>query len=67
MVIVGSGSSAAFYASTLNLDDYDAILAIGDGDAWSAAVRGHHGDADDPTRFINHPLYLISHFRKHLP
>lgn len=70
LVIVGKGSAAAFYASTIDFRHEDApkaVLAIGDGDAWSAAVRGHHGDRDDPTRFINHPMYLITHFQATLP
>ena len=67
LVIVGKGSSAAYYLCTVDTRDYPAILAIGDGDAWSAAVRGHRGSKDDPTLYINHPLHLITHFNKTIP
>ncbi|MCP5159207.1 MAG: hypothetical protein H6975_07255 [Gammaproteobacteria bacterium] len=67
LVIVGKGSSAAYYLCTVDTREYPSILAIGDGDAWSAAVRGHHGSQGDPTLYINHPLHLITHFNETIP
>lgn len=66
LVIVGRGSSAAYYLSSINPADYAAILAIGEDDAW-AGKRGHSGNASDPTLKINHPLHLIAHFKATIP
>ena len=66
LVIVGRGSSAAYYVSTVDLNEYRTILAIGEDDAW-AGKRGHAGDASDPTLKINHPLHLLAHFRETIP
>ena len=67
LVIVGNGSSAAYYMATVDLNLYPSVLAIGQGDPWNGP-RGHvEADTRDPTRFINHPLHLIAHFRKTIP
>jgi hypothetical protein len=66
LAIVGRGSSAAYYLSSINPADYAAILAVGEDDAW-AGKRGHSGDANDPTLKINHPLHLIAHFSETIP
>jgi hypothetical protein len=66
LVVVGAGTAAAYYVSTVDLHEYPSVLAIGDGDAW-AGPRGYHGDAKDPTRRLNHPLHLIAHFKKTVP
>ncbi|MBI3410356.1 MAG: hypothetical protein HY040_18610 [Planctomycetes bacterium] len=66
LVIVGRGSSAAYYLCTVDLNLYKHILAIGEDDAW-AGKRGHSGKANDPTLKINHPLHLIQHFKDTIP
>ncbi|MGH9345899.1 MAG: hypothetical protein ACRD26_01420 [Vicinamibacterales bacterium] len=66
LVIIGKGSTAAYYVCTVDVSLYRHVLAIGDDDPW-AGGRGHHGDATDPTRALNHPLYLIEHFKKTVP
>jgi hypothetical protein len=66
LVIIGRGSSAAYYVCSVDLNLYKHVLAIGDGDPWAGA-RGHHGDSTDPTRTLNHPLQLVEHFRRTVP
>lgn len=66
LAIVGRGSSAAYYLTSINPADYRSILAVGEDDAW-AGKRGHSGDVNDPTLKINHPLHLIAHFKETIP
>lgn len=66
LLIVGRGSSAAYYVGTVDLKLYPYMLAIGEDDAWGG-VRGHSGNSSDPTLKINHPLVLLQHFRDTVP
>lgn len=67
LVIIGRGSSAAYYVSSLDLSKVPEILCIGEQDAWSEEVRGHAGEEQDPTLLINHPMHLIKHFDDDAP
>jgi hypothetical protein len=66
LVIIGRGSSAAYYITSVDLGVYKDVLAIGEDDPWAGA-RGHAGNESDPTLKINHPLHLIDHFSKTIP
>ena len=66
LAIVGRGSSAAYYLTSIDPSEYAAILAVGEDDAW-AGKRGHSGKASDPTLKINHPLHLLAHFGETIP
>jgi hypothetical protein len=66
LAIVGRGSTAAYYLTSIDPTPYAAILAVGEDDAW-AGKRGYAGNATDPTLRINHPLHLIAHFKETIP
>jgi hypothetical protein len=66
LVVVGRGSTAAYYVSVIDLTAFGSILAIGDDDSW-AGKRGHNGNATDPTLVINQPLHLLAHFDENIP
>ncbi|MGA8137341.1 MAG: hypothetical protein WCA48_24785 [Pseudomonas gingeri] len=66
LVIVGRGSTAAYYVATVDLSVFKKVLAIGEDDPWAGA-RGHSGNATDPTLKINHPLHLLEHFKQTIP
>lgn len=66
LVIVGRGSSAAYYVATVDLSVFRKVLAIGEDDPW-AGIRGHSGNRSDPTLKINHPLHLLEHFKETIP
>jgi hypothetical protein len=61
LIIVGSGSGAAYYLSTVERAMFPNILVIGGADPW-AEERGYNKTAaKDPVNFVNHTFQMIAH------
>ena len=67
LIIVGRGSAAAYYLSTLDRSMFLNIMVIGEADPW-AGERGYNSSApNDVVNFINHSAQMIQHLSDRFP
>lgn len=66
LAVVGAGTTAAYYLSTLRMHKYPRILVIGDEDPW-ARQRGYQPAEEDsnPLNNLNHPWEMLRHYLDH--
>jgi hypothetical protein len=67
LIVIGAGSAAAYYLSTVDRSLFPNILVIGQPDPWGGE-RGYNASAPkDPVNFINHTWQMIAHLGNVFP
>lgn len=67
LIVIGRGSAAAYYLSTVDRSMFPNILVIGTPDPWREE-RGYNATASgDPVNFINHTWQMIAHLSNIFP
>jgi len=67
LIVIGRGSAAAYYLSTVDRSMFPNILVIGTPDPWGGE-RGYNTTAPrDPVNFINHTWQMIAHLSDIFP
>src|SRR4051812_29987852 len=67
LAILGRGSAAAYYLSTVDLNQFPKIIVIGQDDPWEGQRGGNADDADDPANFINQTAQMIAKYGDTVP
>ncbi|MGH7916731.1 MAG: hypothetical protein ACREQE_04625 [Candidatus Binataceae bacterium] len=67
LAVVGAGSAAAYYLSTVDKNIYRTIICIGDEDPWAGARGLDEQNPNNPVNFINHTPPMIEHFGDKVP
>lgn len=60
LIVVGRGSAAAYYLSTVDRSMFPNILVIGYTDPWAEERGYNHTDSKDAINFINHTWQMIA-------
>lgn len=60
LIVVGRGSAAAYYLSTVDRSMFPNILVIGYTDPWAEERGYNHTDSKDTINFINHTWQMIA-------
>lgn len=67
LAILGRGSAAAYYLSTVDLNQFPKIIVIGQDDPWDGQRGGNLEDLDDPANFVNQTAQMIAKYGDTVP
>ena len=67
LAILGRGSAAAYYLSTVDLNQFPKTIVIGLDDPWDGQRGTNPYDADDPANFINQTAQMIEKYGDSVP
>lgn len=67
LMVIGRGSAAAYYLSTVNRGMFPNILVIGTTDPWTDERGYNKKDPKDTINFINHTWKMIEHLSNIFP
>jgi hypothetical protein len=67
LIVVGRGSAAAYYLSTVDRTMFPNILVIGTPDPWAEERGYNNNDQNDTINFINHTWQMIEHLSDIFP
>jgi thioredoxin reductase len=67
LAVIGAGSAAAYYLSTVDRSLYPGLLVVGGDDPWKGERGDNPNDPNDPVNFVNHTPHMIDHYGNSVP